>query len=153
MVLLQLGGQISGVKAVFVYCWWEKQKSAVSDGSSLPGRTVQLQQCKRMNRRSSRGLWHTHHFHRALTHVYISRDRLRQTFLHMNTRLNRAGEQNEVSSSPHWALWWGNFVISFHRKSLLAWRCTGTVRGKHRSEALYKVRFYPTFVVLLRLFV
>lgn len=109
MVLGQLGGQISGVKAMFVYCWWEKQKSSVSDGSSLPSRTVALQPCKRMNRRSSRGLWHTHHFHRALTHVYISRDRQRRTFLHMNSRLNRAGVQNEVFSSPHWAPWWGNF--------------------------------------------
>lgn len=45
------------------------------------------------------------------------------------------------------------FAISFHWKSLLVWRYAGTVRGKHRSEALYKVRLYPTFVVLLRLFV
>ncbi len=58
-----------------------KAKESVSDGSSQPGRKVQLQQCKRMNHRSSRGLWHKQHFHRALTHVYISRDRLRQTFL------------------------------------------------------------------------
>ncbi len=72
---------------------------------------------------------------------------------HINSWLKKAGVQNEVSSSPHWARWRGNFAISFHWKSLLVWWCAGTVRGKHWSEALYKVGLYPTFVVLLRLFV